>query len=97
MVAGMLNIAINQQFFYENGYKCFDETQTILSECTEEEFCSFYSADPMSVTTQKFIEKQDFGDMVIFFNLVCSKKIQILILITAYYLGGAMGSLYYGE
>lgn len=32
-----------------------------------------------------------------FYDLVCGKKIQILILITAYYLGGAMGSLYYGE
>ena len=29
--------------------------------------------------------------------MVCSNKIQIFILVTAYYIGGSMGSLYYGE
>ncbi|CAD8090910.1 unnamed protein product [Paramecium primaurelia] len=94
MVAGMFHIAITELYFHQTQYKCIDQQYNIY-QCNEVEFCKQYYRD--DIDKEKITFASQLGDIIQFFQLVCDDKIIILILITSYYLGGCIGSLYYGE
>ncbi|CAD8160524.1 unnamed protein product [Paramecium octaurelia] len=93
MIAGMLHIAMTELFFHQQQYKCLSEDLN-YSNCTEGAFCEQYKTRENKVS---LVDHSDLGSLIKYFLMVCGDKIQIFILVTSYYIGGSMGSLYYGE